>query len=222
MLKTKEDIKAQKAKDGGGQLDLVVTIKNQKKEIKSQKFVTYSLFITLSLSCLLWAFTDIKKDIQQGKKFSINIPKFTPSVVKNTPSSLISATSLENIITNYINDDGIWSFYISTTQFQDSNILYQRNVNDFSQTPDLIRDNLGALGQSTIKTFSSSLPQGLSVIENLIEGRQSFQSELLITLPSQVQILIISKNSGSLDMDNSKDILNSLIPQIYWDIIQSN
>ena len=220
MLKTKEDIKAQKAKDGGDQTNLVDTINEQKKRIKSQKFVSYSLLVTLVLSCLFWAFTAIKTSLKQGKNFSINFPKLNLPII-NSSSSSKPTTSVEDIITENIDQNGIWAFYIVLLD-QSSNqlFLYQKNSDELNLDPAQIMTNLQELGQSSTDFLSSSLPQGLNTLENFIQGPTSFQSELFINLPSLKQIYIFSKNSNPTDQSQSQNQLKSIIPQIYWYLVQ--
>jgi len=220
MLKTKEDIKAQRVKDGSGQIDLVDTIKKQKKRIKSQRFVGYSLLITIALSCLFWAFSEIKTNIGQGKKLSINFPKINLPIINSSIQSK-PTTSIEDIITKNIGQDGIWAFYIVLLD-QSSNqlFLYEKNSDQLNLDPVQIMTNLQKLGQSSTDFLSSNLPQGLTTIENFTQGPTSFQSDLFISLPSQRQIYIFSKNSSSTDQPQSQNQLKSIIAQVYWYLVQ--
>ncbi len=220
MLKTKEDIKAQKTKDGSDQLDLLSSLDKKSKRIKSQKFVRYSLLATLVLSCLFWAFTEIKTNLKQGKKFSVNFPKFNLPALNSSTSSK-PTTSIEDIITKNIDQDGIWAFYIILLD-QSSNqlFLYEKNSDELNLDPIDIITNLQESGQSSTDFLTSSLPQGLTTIENFTQGPTSFQSEIFINLPSLKQIYIFSKNSNPADQSQSQNQLKTSISQIYWYLVQ--
>jgi len=204
MVKTKDEINAQKGKSA--QLSLEETGKDKQKT--NPKVVYYSLFIILCLSSLFWLITEVKNGFSD-KKFNLNLPQIKfPQISSNS-------LNLDKLIPKSIDlDNGFWSFYINTSNFD-----YQKNTDQFNLPLSVLKNNISNLPQSTGNYFSQNLPQALNIKENLTQKNDLFLLELLIELPSNKQIFIFAKNVQATDLTLAKTQLQKFIPDLYWQLI---
>jgi len=204
MVKTKDEINAQKGKSA--QLSLEDTTKDKQKT--NPKIVYYSLFIILCLSSLFWLISEFKNGFSD-KKINLNLPQIKfPQISSNS-------LNLDKLISKSIDlDNGFWSFYINTSNFD-----YQKNTDQFNIPLSVLKNNISNLPESTSNYFSQNLPQALNIKENLTQENDLFLLELLIELPSNKQIFIFVKNVQASDLTLAKTQLQKFIPDLYWQLI---
>lgn len=205
MVKTKDEINAQKGKSA--QLTLEETNKDKPKA--NPKIVYYSLFIIICLSSLFWLFTEVKNGFSDKLFFNLNLPQIKlPQIGSNS-------LNFDKLISKSIDlDNGFWSFYIYSSNFD-----YQKNTDQFNIPLSVLKNNISNLPSSTSNYFSQNLPQGLNIKEKLTQENDLFLLELLVELPSNKQIFIFVKNVQASDLTLAKTQLQKFIPDLYWQLI---
>lgn len=207
MLKTKDDINAQKGK----LTQLTIEDDKPKKTgfLQKPSTIHITFIITLVLSCLLWLLSEIKQGIHLPS-FKLSLPHINIPISDAKPLNLDSVISKDIDLTN-----GLWSFYIYS-----DNIDYQKNINQFRLPLSDLRSDLQNLPDSNISLAQDSLPQGLQIIENFDEQSQVINYQLLINLPGSRQIFIFIKSSSPQDKFLAKTQISQLLPNLYRQLIQ--
>ncbi len=192
MLKTKDDINAQKGK----LTQLTIEDDKPKKTgfLQKPSTIHITFIITLVLSCLLWLLSEIKQGIHLPS-FKLSLPHI------NIPISDVKPLAFESIIST-------------------DNIDYQKNINQFRLPLSDLRSDLQNLPDSNISLAQDSLPQGLQIIENFDEQSQVINYQLLINLPGSRQIFIFIKSSSPQDKFLAKTQISQLLPNLYRQLIQ--
>lgn len=210
MLKTKDDINAQKGKH-----QQVLIPENRPKQtniFQNPKIVYFSFFITMALSAFFWVFSEISSSVSFASLPQIHLPKLSLSWLHTRTSF-----DAQSYIKRYIDtSNGFWAFY-----FQSPNYEYLKNVDQFNQPISGLKNDVQELPSSTHFT-TGLLPLGIDIKEKLIEGDNTFQVDLFVTTPSGKQIFIFVKVSAPSDLQLAKSQLRKFIPDLYWQLVQQN
>ena len=187
MLKTKDDIIAQKSK-----LHPLPSIDEKSKKtslLQNPKLVYFSLLITLFLSGVFWLYTDY---LSQAKL--PNLPKWNMSFWQTFFSSN-NQPDLDSFVKKHIDlSNGLWSFYIQANQFQ-----YSKNQDQFDQPiSDII--SLSQQFTSPPSLVAGLLPEGLRVNEIYEQTGDSFHLYLYISTPTNKQLSIFTKVSSAVNI----------------------
>ena len=207
MLKTKDDINAQKGK----LTQLTIEEEKPKKTNLLQKPSTIHItfIVTLVLSCLLWLISEIKQGIHLPS-FKISIPQIKLPISDAKPQNLDQLISKDIDLNN-----GLWSFYIYS-----DNIDYQKNINQFKLPLSDLKTDLQNLPSSNTSLAQDILPQGLQIIENLDEQSQIINYQLLVGLPTGKQFFVFIKSSNPQDIFLAKTQISQVVPNLYRQLIQ--
>jgi len=206
MVKTKDEIIAQKSKS----IQLSFEETNKDKSKSNPKIVYYSLFAIICLSSFFWLYSEAKNSFfPKNNITNLRLPQI------KLPQISSNSLDLDKFISKSIDlDNGFWSFYINTSNFD-----YQKNADQFNIPLSVLKDSISNLPQSTSNYFSKNLPQALNIKENLTQENDLFLLELLIELPSNKQIFIFVKNVQASDLTLAKSQLQNFIPNLYWRLI---
>lgn len=207
MLKTKDDIIAQKSK-----LHPIPSTDEKTKKtnlLQSPKLVYYSLLITLFLSGVFWLYTDYLSQARLPSLPNWNISFWQTFFSSNNQPDLDSFLKKRLDLSN-----GLWSFYIQANQFQ-----YLKNQAQFNQP---ISDIISLSQQLTSPPsfVAGLLPEGLKINEIYEQIGDSFHLYLYITTPTNKQLFIFTKVSSATDISRAITQIKTAVPDLYWLLVK--